>query len=84
MTLPGGTGEHAAIVTGLSRGLGAALAAELLERGFTVVGVGRTSNPGLTGERYGFVCFDLADSAGIDTALVPALAGPKDRRPASV
>jgi NAD(P)-dependent dehydrogenase (short-subunit alcohol dehydrogenase family) len=84
MTIPGGPGEQAAIVTGISRGLGAALAAELLERGFTVVGVGRASNPRLTGQRYGFVCFDLADSAGVDTALVPALEGLKERRPASV
>jgi benzil reductase ((S)-benzoin forming) len=84
MTLPGGTGEHAAIVTGISRGLGAALAAELLQRGFTVVGVGRADNAGITGQRYGFVCFDLADSAGVDTALAPALERLKERRPASV
>ena len=84
MTFPGGPGEHAAIVTGVSRGLGAALAAELLERSFTVVGIGRVSNSALTGQRYGFVRFDLADSAGIDTALAPALEGLKERRPASV
>jgi NAD(P)-dependent dehydrogenase (short-subunit alcohol dehydrogenase family) len=51
MSVPGGPGEHAAIVTGVSRGLGAALAAELLERGFTVVGIGRSVNPALNGER---------------------------------
>jgi benzil reductase ((S)-benzoin forming) len=84
VSLPAGPGEHAAIVTGVSRGLGAALAAELLERGFTVVGIGRASNPALMGQRYEFVHFDLADSAGIDTALAPTLEGLKKRRPASV
>jgi benzil reductase ((S)-benzoin forming) len=84
VTFPGGPGEHAAIVTGISRGLGAALAAELLERGFTVMGIGRAGNPALTGQRYGFVRFDLADSAGIDTALAPTLEGLKERQPASV
>ncbi len=84
MTRPGGPEEHAAIVTGVSRGLGAALASELLERGFMVVGIGRRSNPALTGQRYGFVRFDLADSADIDTLLAPTLEGLKERRPASV
>ena len=50
---------HAAIVTGVSRGLGAALAAALLERDFVVLGVGRGSHPRLTGERYRFVRFEL-------------------------
>jgi benzil reductase ((S)-benzoin forming) len=84
VSLPGGPGEHAAIVTGVSRGLGAAVAAELLERGFTVVGIGRASNPALLGQRYEFVHFDLADSAGIDTALAPTLEALNERRPASV
>lgn len=84
VTRPGGPEEHAAIVTGVSRGLGAALASELLERGFMVVGIGRTSNPALTGQRYGFVRFDLADSTDIDTLLAPTLEGLKERRPASV
>lgn len=78
------SGENAAILTGVSRGLGAALASELLERGFTVIGIGRTSNPALSGEHYGFVRFDLADSAGIDAALAPALEGLRHRHPASV
>jgi benzil reductase ((S)-benzoin forming) len=84
MTFPGDPGEHAAIVTGISRGLGAALAAELLERGFMVVGIGRAGNRALTGQRYQFVRFDLASSAGIDTVLAPALEGLNQRRPASV
>ena len=40
----------AAIVTGVSRGLGESLAAALLARGFAVAGVGRTSAERLTGE----------------------------------
>src|SRR2546422_4160502 len=71
---------HTAIVPGVSRGLGAALAAALLERDFVVLGVGRGSHPRLTGERYRFVRFDLADAARVDETLAPefsALAGPK-------
>jgi benzil reductase ((S)-benzoin forming) len=80
----GRPGEPAAIVTGVSRGLGAALAHELLERGFTVLGIGRTSNREPTADRYRFVHFDLADSANIDTALAPMFLDLKKRRPASV
>jgi NAD(P)-dependent dehydrogenase (short-subunit alcohol dehydrogenase family) len=83
-TVRGGPGERAAIVTGVSRGLGAALGGELLDRGFTVLGIGRASNPGLTSDRNRFVHCDLADSAGIDTTLAPTLEGLKDRRPVSV
>jgi NAD(P)-dependent dehydrogenase (short-subunit alcohol dehydrogenase family) len=75
--------EHAAIVTGVSRGLGAALAGELLERGFTVLGIGRVSNTTLTGDRYRFVEFDLVEAAHIET-MAPAFEELKERRPASV
>lgn len=61
---PSGSAKYAAIVTGVSRGLGAAPAAELLEREFTVVGIGRASDSALIQERYRFVQFDLADAAG--------------------
>jgi len=77
-------GEPAAIVTGVSRGLGAALAHELLERGFTVLGIGRTSNPELIADRYRFAHFDLADYANIDTALAPTFLDLQKRWPASV
>jgi len=62
-----------AIVTGVSRGLGEALAAALLERGVTVTGVGRRSSTRLASERYRFVSCDLADAGAIEAALIPTL-----------
>ncbi len=82
--LPSGSGERAAIVTGVSRGLGAALAGELLRRRFTVLGIGRGDNAALAGDRYRFVQLDLADPAGLDAALEPAFREIESRRPASV
>jgi NAD(P)-dependent dehydrogenase (short-subunit alcohol dehydrogenase family) len=58
-----------AIVTGVSRGLGEALAADLLARGWEVVGIARHDAKSLAHERYRFVRADLADAAGIDAAL---------------
>jgi benzil reductase ((S)-benzoin forming) len=75
---------HAAIITGVSRGLGAALAAALLERDFAVLGVGRASHPRLTGERYRFGRFDLTDAARVDEILGPAFSALADTKPASV
>src|SRR5258708_13089316 len=75
---------YAAIVTGVSRGLGAALAAALLERGFTVLGIGRASNPALTGASYSFARFDLADAGRVDDALTPALRALRESKPVSV
>jgi benzil reductase ((S)-benzoin forming) len=75
---------HAAIVTGVSRGLGAALAAALLERDFAVLGVGRASHPRLTGERYRFGRFDLTDAARVDEILGPAFSAVADTKPASI
>lgn len=60
------------IVTGVSRGLGPALARVLLDRGLAVLGVGRSSAAGLEGEHYRFAPCDLADVAGIDAAVAPA------------
>ena len=78
------TDKPAAIVTGVSRGLGAALARELLDRGFMVLGVGRTNNPELTSDRYRFAEIDLADSAAIDRALAPVFEDLSLQQPASV
>lgn len=57
-----------AIVTGHSRGLGAAIAAELLSRGIAVLGLSRHSNPELSGQfaqALREVELDLADSAAL-------------------
>jgi benzil reductase ((S)-benzoin forming) len=59
-------------VTGVSRGLGEALAGELLARGCRVVGVGRTSSARLRGERYRFVSCDLSDIAALRGVVMPA------------
>jgi len=80
-----GAGEHAAIVTRVSRGLGAALARELLGRGSTVLGIGRASNVGLAGDdRYRFEHIDLADAAATDTLLTERFRDIEKRRPISV
>ena len=75
---------HAAIVTGVSRGLGESLAARLLARDFLVQGIGRSSSERLGGERYRFTAFDLANAAAIDTALRKSWQELVEARPESV
>jgi benzil reductase ((S)-benzoin forming) len=75
---------EAAVVTGVSKGLGAALAAALLARGYAVVGVGRSSAPALAGPSWRFVACDLGDVAAIEPALLPALRALAASRPESV
>ena len=64
---------HAAIVTGVSRGLGEALAVAMLERGFTVLGVGRTASPRLTSKRFHLAACDLSEPALLAAAITPPL-----------
>jgi benzil reductase ((S)-benzoin forming) len=68
----------------VSRGLGAELARELLDRGFVVLGVGRTSNAALADDRYQFAHIDLANSAATDALLAAAFRDIEKRRPVSV
>jgi benzil reductase ((S)-benzoin forming) len=75
---------QAAIITGVSRGLGEAIAVQLLAHDWTVVGVGRKSGPRLHGDRYRFVNLDLADVGAIEAKLAPPLADLARARPASV
>ena len=75
---------RAAIVTGVSRGLGESLAATLLERGFTVVGVGRASSARLRGDRYRFAKIDLADADRIGAELAPPFRALAAENPESV
>lgn len=49
---------HLTIVTGSSRGLGAALVAQLVQPGHTVIGIARRANPALQAEQW---ALDLAD-----------------------
>jgi len=74
----------AAIVTGVSRGLGESLAAALLARGFAVTGVGRTGAERLAGEHYRFVRCDLGDVAAIEPTLAPVFGEIAAARPRSV
>jgi benzil reductase ((S)-benzoin forming) len=77
-------GMDAVIITGISRGLGAALAAALLARGYDVVGVGRADNAALSGARYRFVACDLARPARIGALLEAPLRELAAARPESV
>ena len=64
---------HAAIVTGVSRGLGEALAVALLARGFAVLGVGRTASVKLKGKHYHHATCDLAHPALIAAKALVSL-----------
>ena len=75
---------RAAIITGVSRGLGEALAAELLVRGWNVLGVGRKSGAHLAGECYRFVEIDLADVGKIDATLSAPLTDIRSSHPSAV
>jgi NAD(P)-dependent dehydrogenase (short-subunit alcohol dehydrogenase family) len=74
----------AVILTGVSRGLGAALAHALVERDVDVLGVGRAGAPGLESARFTLARADLADVAGLDAALAPAFEALAARKPLSV
>jgi benzil reductase ((S)-benzoin forming) len=75
---------HAAIVTGVSRGLGEALAAAMLDRGFTVLGVGRSASPRLKGKRFHLAACDLSQPALLAAAITPALRVVAGGKPESV
>ncbi|HEY4139321.1 MAG TPA: SDR family NAD(P)-dependent oxidoreductase, partial [Casimicrobiaceae bacterium] len=75
---------HAAIITGVSRGLGEAIAARLLAIQWTVVGVGRKSAARLGGERYRFVKADLVDVDAIEGTLSGPLTEIAHARPATI
>jgi len=75
---------QAAIITGVSRGLGEAIAAQLLAKDWIVVGVGRKNGARLRGDRYRFVDLDLADVGAIEAKLSSPLTDIARARPAAV
>jgi benzil reductase ((S)-benzoin forming) len=70
-----------ASVTGVSRGLGEALARALLAGGFAVTGIGRASAATLSGANYRFVACDLADTINTDAVLTPVFRAIAEARP---
>src|SRR5262249_20077334 len=74
---------HAAVVTGVSRGLGEALAIALLARGFTVLGIGRAPSAKLKGASYQHATCDLSQPGLIAAAVTPGLRKLVAAKPAS-
>jgi benzil reductase ((S)-benzoin forming) len=72
------------VVTGVSQGLGEALAFELLGRGMRVLGVGRSSSPRLAHQSYRFLRCDLAQATMLPAVLEPAFAAIASERPSYV
>src|SRR6185503_9557123 len=60
--------DRLALVTGTSSGIGAAVARELLRRGWQVVGIARRT-PALAHERYRHVALDLSDVPAATAAI---------------
>lgn len=78
--------NRAAIVTGVSKGLGEALAAALLARGWQVTGVGRSAAARLVaaGPAFRLVACDLAAPDSLDAVLGPEFAAIAATRPSAV
>ena len=76
--------ERCAVVTGVSKGLGEALAANLLDRGFDVVGIGRGAASRLTSPTFRVVSADLSAIATLPAIVDPLFATLAARRPASI
>jgi NAD(P)-dependent dehydrogenase (short-subunit alcohol dehydrogenase family) len=72
---------RAACVTGVSRGLGVALAAELLARGFEVTGIGRSAHASLAHPRFRFVAAELSRLESLDALATDAFDAMAARAP---
>jgi len=68
----------------VSRGLGEALAVAMIERGFTVLGVGRTASPRLTSKHFHLAACDLSQPALLAAAITPPLRLIAARKPTTV
>jgi len=73
---------NVAFVTGVSRGLGESLAAELINRRWHVVGVGRGDSPRLKSPNYRHIACDLADAEAITRDVEPVMGESASARPA--
>ena len=73
-----------AIITGVSRGLGEALAEALLARNARVTGIGRASSSRLAGDRYQFIPCDLSQTSDIASTLQKPFAAIAATRPSYV
>jgi NAD(P)-dependent dehydrogenase (short-subunit alcohol dehydrogenase family) len=74
---------NVAYVTGVSRGLGEALAARLLATGWHVVGIGRTAGASLAGELFQHVRCDFTDLPAALAAIAPAMNAAAASEPAA-
>jgi benzil reductase ((S)-benzoin forming) len=72
------------IITGVSQGLGEALALELLGRDARVLGVGRSSSARLSGERYRFLRCDLTQASMLPAIVEPAFDAIAGEHPSGV
>ena len=72
------------IVTGISQGLGEALALDLLARGMRVLGIGRASSPRIASPHYRFLRCDLAQASMLPALVEPAMHAIAADRPAAV
>ena len=59
--------DRCVVVTGVSKGLGEAIAANLLARGFDVVGIGRSASSRLSSPAFRLERVDLADATSLAT-----------------
>lgn len=73
---------NVAFVTGVSRGLGEAIAADLLAQNWQVIGIGRGDSPRLESPDYRHIACDLADAAAIARNVEPVMRESAATRPA--
>src|SRR5688572_8473885 len=66
--------DRCAVVTGVSKGLGEALASALLARDYTVFGIGRSAAPSLVSSSFRLVVADLVQTSSLDGMLAPLFA----------
>src|SRR5687767_8192808 len=76
--------DRVAVVTGVSKGLGEAIAADLLGRGFHVIGIGRSAAKRLDGPAFRLVVADLADVGALGDVVGPLFDDLATRRPAAI